>query len=172
MTIHIGTESGQMKTVIGNSNLFMGCCHIAHDCNIADSNVVANSCALAGHVNIGSNIIIGGLAGIHQFVHIGDFSMIGAGSMVAKDIAPFTISQGDRAKLRGLNLIGLRRNKFSKEDISAIKTAYQALFAESGSMRDKLDNLPEEINNSSQAARLISFAKASLDGDRGLTLAD
>ena len=172
VTIHIGTKTGQMKTVVGDENLLMGCTHVAHDCNIGSRNVFANSCALAGHVSIANNVIVGGLAGIHQFVNVGDFTMIGAGAMVAKDVPPFVLAQGDRAKLRGINLIGLKRNGFSSDDVSAIKKAYTIAFKSAGNIRDKLASIPEEVTSNPHGERFVAFIKAALESNRGLTIVE
>ncbi|MCL4139356.1 UNVERIFIED_CONTAM: hypothetical protein GTU68_039304, partial [Idotea baltica] len=114
VTLQPGTEGGGMLTSIGDQNLFMASSHVGHDCKVGNANVIANSVALAGHVTIHDFVIMGGLSAVHQFVRIGDSSMISGGSMVIKDIPPFSIAQGDRASLVGINKIGLERRGFSK----------------------------------------------------------
>lgn len=172
-SFHIGTEAGRMKTTIGSDNLFMANSHVAHDCVIGNKIVVANSCAIAGHVVVRDHAILGGLAGIHQFVEIGEYVMVGAGSMVAKDIPPFLLAQGDRARLRGVNLIGLKRNGFSNPDIKAVKAAYlQVLLGSDGTLRERIQEVDGSLRENESAGRLISFIEAAIEGKRGLTAAD
>ncbi|MDH3444884.1 MAG: acyl-ACP--UDP-N-acetylglucosamine O-acyltransferase, partial [Deltaproteobacteria bacterium] len=111
-SLNPGTLGGGMVTRIGNQNLLMMYCHIAHDCILGNGNVIANGATLGGHVIIENYVIVGGLVGIHQFVKIGSGAILGAGSMVSKDVPPFCNATGDRARLRGLNLEGLRRRGF------------------------------------------------------------
>lgn len=127
VTLNRGT-SAHGQTRIGDNCLFMAYSHVAHDCLIGNNVVVVNSVAVAGHVEIGDFAVLGGLAAIHQFVKIGRFCMLGGGAMVNKDVPPFCLAQGDRAALRGLNLLGLRRAGFPRDEVSAIKEAYKTLF--------------------------------------------
>ena len=172
VTIHIGTEGGPMKTSIGDNNLFMASSHVAHDCIVGDNNVFANSCALAGHVEIGDNAVLGGMTGVHQFSCVGNFSMIGAGSMVGQDVPPFSIAQGDRCKLRGVNLIGLRRNGFSGEDSSKIKRAWRSLFLAGGKTTEKVESLPNELRGNPNVELLVSFLNRSISEGRGVCSPD
>ena len=119
-TISKGTRDGGMKTVIKNNNLFMTGVHIAHDCKIGNENIFVNQVTLAGHVNIINNVVIGGLSAIIQFVTIGSYSMIGGMSGIDKNVLPFSLAIGNRAKLRGLNLVGIRRKGFDKSEITRI----------------------------------------------------
>lgn len=127
-TLQPGTEGGGMVTSIGDGNLFMANSHVGHDCKVGSNNVFANSVALAGHVEVGDRAILGGLSAIHQFVRVGDLSLVAGGAMVPKDIPPFCIVQGDRAEVVGINLIGLKRAKFSEDEISWVKKAYRTYF--------------------------------------------
>lgn len=124
-TIHRGTEGGGGMTRVGSDNLMMAYSHIAHDCVAGDNNVLANAATSAGHVTVGNEVVVGGLSAVHQFVNIGDFAFIGGKTGVAQDVPPFMLAVGERATLRGLNLIGLRRHGFSSEEISALKSAYK-----------------------------------------------
>jgi len=123
-TISKGTRDGGMKTVIENNNLFMTGVHIAHDCNIGNENIFVNQVTLAGHVNIMNNVVIGGLSAIIQFVTIGSYSMIGGMSGIDKNVLPFSLAIGNRAKLRGLNLVGIRRKGFDKSEITKINNIH------------------------------------------------
>jgi UDP-N-acetylglucosamine acyltransferase len=124
-TISKGTLDGGMVTKIGNNNLFMTGVHIAHDCIINDNNIFVNQVTLGGHVNIMDNVVIGGLSAIIQFVTIGSYSMIGGMSGIDKNVLPFSLAIGNRAKLRGLNLVGIRRNNFDKDEIKYISNLHQ-----------------------------------------------
>jgi UDP-N-acetylglucosamine acyltransferase len=124
VTISKGTKDGGMKTIIKDNNLFMTGAHIAHDCIIGNNNIFVNQVTLGGHVNIMNNIVIGGLSAVIQFVTIGSYSMIGGMSGIDKNVLPFSLAIGNRAKLRGLNLIGIRRNNFNKLEINRIKNIH------------------------------------------------
>jgi len=130
-----GTEDDQGITQIGDNNLFMAYTHVAHDCMIGNHNVFANNATLAGHVKVGNYAIIGGMTPIHQFVQIGDHAMIGGASAVAQDIPPFCLAEGNRAVVKSLNIIGLRR-RFDKEDIRALSDAYKELFRGTAGLKD------------------------------------
>lgn len=168
VTLQPGTKTGTMKTLIGSNNLFMANSHVGHDCRVGNNNVFANSVALAGHVQIGNNVIVGGLCGLHQFIRVGDFVLMGGGSMVAADVAPFTIIQGDRAKFRAVNVIGLQRAGFEKSDITAIRKAYRHIFGNLGGYKEKLGTLPAEIAENPRVKVFTDFIHESLDGSRGL----
>ena len=120
ITISKGTKDGGMITQINNKNLFMTGVHIAHDCNIGNENIFVNQVTLGGHVNIMNSVVVGGLSAIIQFVTIGSYSMIGGMSGIDKNVLPFSLAIGNRAKLRGLNLVGIRRKNFDKSDIKRI----------------------------------------------------
>ena len=120
VTISKGTKDGGMFTNINNKNLFMTGVHIAHDCKIGNENIFVNQVTLGGHVNIMDNVVIGGLSAIIQFVTIGSYSMIGGMSGIDKNVLPFSLAIGNRAKLRGLNLVGIRRKNFDKSKIKRI----------------------------------------------------
>ena len=127
VTISKGTEHGGMYTKIGDGNLFMTGSHIAHDCIVGNKNIFVNQVTLGGHVNILNNVVIGGLSAIIQYVTIGSFSMIGGMSGIDKNVLPFSLAIGNRAKLRGLNLVGIRRKNFSKEKIDRIKNIHSSI---------------------------------------------
>jgi len=128
VTLHRGTQDGNGETVIGNNNLFMAYSHVAHDCIVGNRVILANGATLAGHVTVDDHAILGGLSAVHQFTRIGCHVMISGGSMVAQDIVPYTIAQGDRAKTVGINLIGLKRRGYSEEALRKIKQAYKLVF--------------------------------------------
>ena len=134
-------------TRIGDDGLFMAGCHIAHDCQVGDRVIVVNQAALAGHCVIGDDVIIGGLCGIHQWVRVGRGAIIGAVSMVTKDVIPFGLVQAPRGVLDGLNLVGLKRKGVAREDISALRLAYQTLAQGDGAFMERAKRLTEDSDS-------------------------
>ncbi len=126
VTISKGTKDGGMLTCIKDNNLFMTGVHIAHDCKINNNNIFVNQVTLGGHVNILDNVVVGGLSAVIQFVTIGSYSMIGGMSGIDKNVLPFSLAIGNRAKLRGLNLVGIRRNNFNKDEIKKINSIHES----------------------------------------------
>jgi UDP-N-acetylglucosamine acyltransferase len=164
VTINRGTIKDKGVTSIGNSNLIMAYCHVAHDCSLANHVVMGNLATLAGHVEIHDNAIIGGLSAIHQFTRVGAYTIIGGGSMVSLDIVPFAKASGDRASLYGVNTIGLKRNSFSKEQIARIGRAYRILFKQGLLLKEAIRELQEEFAGHAEIARLIAFLTSSKRG--------
>ncbi len=145
--INPGTEGGGGVTKIGDNNLLMGYVHVAHDVIIGNNCILANAATLAGHVELEDYVVIGGMTPVHQFVKIGSHAMIGGASAVAQDIPPFTIAEGNRAKLRGLNLTGLRRRFQNRSDIDAIKNAYKELFERGKPLKETAKEILETTDN-------------------------
>lgn len=164
VTISRGTEHGGGLTSIGDNNLFMACAHVGHDARIGSHCVFANSVALAGHVLVQDHAVLGGMAGVHQFSRIGRFAMVGAGAMAAQDVPPFSIAQGDRARLFGLNIIGLRRGGFDSETISVLRNAYRELFSKGAPLRIALERVRESHGASNEVRELIEFIEESKRG--------
>ncbi len=140
VTLNRGTKATG-ETRIGSGCLFMTQSHVAHDCRIGNGVILVNATGLSGHVEVGDNAVISGLVGVHQFVRIGRMAMISGGSMIGKDIPPFCLAQGDRAGLRGINLVGLRRSGLPPQTIRAIKNAYTTLFNEGLLLREAVAKL-------------------------------
>ena len=159
VNINPGTEQGGRITKIGNNNLFMVYCHVAHDCNVANNVVLANNVQVGGHVIIQDNAIIGGSCAIHQFSRIGESSMVGGMTGVLSDVIPFGLSLGNRNNLVVLNLIGLRRTKVSNENIKIIQQAYNIIF-KTANFRSNIDNLDSEIKNNQFVNKIINFINA------------
>ena len=128
VTIHLGTADGGGITKIGSHNLLMVGVHIAHDCLVGDHVILANNATMAGHVIIGNHVVVGGLSAVHQFVRIGDFAMIGGMSGVESDIIPYGLVMGERASLVGLNLVGMKRNDISRDEIHSLRNFYKLIF--------------------------------------------
>jgi UDP-N-acetylglucosamine acyltransferase len=161
-TLNRGTGANG-QTVIGADCLFMAYTHVAHDCVIGNNVIMANCATLGGHVEVGDNAFLGGITAIHQFNKIGKLAMIGGGSMVSQDILPFVQTQGDRARLVGLNLVGLRRKGYKADTIEDIKTAYRILFLSGLPMEEALDQL-EAANPGAEIREMIEFIHASKRG--------
>lgn len=164
VTLHRGTESGGGETIIGSDNLFMAYSHVAHDCVVGNRVILANGATLAGHVQIDDFAILGGLSAVHQFTRVGAHVMVSGGSMVAQDIPPYTIAQGDRAKTVGLNLVGLKRRGFSEEVLRAIKQAYKIIFRSGLRQEEALQKIAVEVTSSPELAVFVEFIKNSQRG--------
>ena len=147
VTINTGTELGGGLTSIGNDCLFMTGSHVAHDVEIKNKVIIANCGAVAGHCVIEDDVIIGGLSGIHQFVRIGRGAIIGAVTMVTNDVIPFGLVQGPRGALDGLNLIGWKRKGVERNDITALRAAFQTLAQGEGTFQDRAKKLKEETTS-------------------------
>ncbi len=156
VNINPGTEQGGGITSIGNNNLFMVYCHVAHDCKISDNIVLANNVQVGGHVYIEKNAIIGGSCAIHQFSRIGESSMIGGMTGVLSDVIPFGLSMGNRNSLMGLNLIGLRRSKVSNQNIKKIQMAYENIF-KNLNFRDNINNLNHDLKTNEFVKKILEF---------------
>lgn len=164
-TLNRATAEGGGVTRIGSDNLFMAYSHVAHDCIVHDRVILANGATLAGHVEVESAAILGGLAAVHQFCRIGCHTMISGGAMVAQDIPPYTVAQGDRAKTMGLNLIGLKRRGFPEETIRGIKKAYRLIFRSGLRLEEALQKIAEDIQPTPELDHFVDFIK---DSQRGI----
>ncbi len=164
VTIHLGTIQDRGVTKIGNGNVFMAYCHVAHDCVIHDSVIMANGASLGGHVVLEDHAILGGLVGVHQFVRIGRYAMVGGLSGVSLDIPPYTSAAGFRTKLYGLNIVGLKRHNFSSESIQRLKKAYRILFKSNLLLEDAIQQVQQEIGDDEHVQHLIGFLKGSKRG--------
>jgi UDP-N-acetylglucosamine acyltransferase len=164
VSLNPGTAGGGMVTRVGDHNLLMMHCHIAHDCLIGSHNIIANGATLGGHVVVEDHVIVGGLVGIHQFARIGSGAILGAGSMVSKDVPPFCNATGDRARLRGLNLEGLKRRGFTTAAIDALKKAYRIIFQSKLKTKDALDKVRREVSTTAEIDMLLAFIAQSQRG--------
>ena len=159
VTIHLGTQDGGMITQIGSNNLLMVGVHIAHDCLVSDNVILANNATLAGHVKVGNHVVIGGLSAVHQFVRIGDYAMIGGMSGVENDVIPYGLVMGERASLAGLNLVGMKRNNISRDEIHALRNFYKLVFEENVSQNfvERSTKIAQEFSNNSTVKKVLSF---------------
>ncbi len=166
VTMNPGTEGGGMATRIGNNGLFMVGSHVAHDCLIGNHVIMANNATLAGHVMIDDYAILGGLSAVHQFVRIGCHSMIGGTSGVEQDVIPYGSVIGNRARLAGLNIVGLKRRGFSRGEIAGLRKAYRMLFAEEGSMAERLKDTAEMYKDNDVVMEIVDFIRG--DSNRSI----
>lgn len=168
VTVNRGTVGGGGTTRVGNNVLLMAYCHVAHDCSIGDRVIMANTATLAGHVDIGTGAIIGGLVGVHQFVRIGSYAIVGALSGIPLDIPPYVtavVARGQKGRgLFGLNLIGLKRNRFPAEAIAELKKAYRILFRSGLPLREALVRAEEETAPVPEVRHLLDFVRSSKRG--------
>ena len=156
VNINPGTEQGGGITIIGDNNLFMVYCHVAHDCKISSNIVLANNVQVGGHVTIEKNAIVGGSCAIHQFSRIGEAAMIGGMTGVLSDVIPFGLSLGNRNNLMGLNLIGLRRSKISNENIKKLQSAYEIIF-KTIKFRENIETLDNGLKNNEFVQKILYF---------------
>lgn len=161
VTMNPGTEGGGMLTQVGDRCLFMMGSHVAHDCIVGDHVILANNATLAGHVHVGDFAILGGLSAVHQFVRIGAHAMIGGMSGVENDVIPYGLVMGERARLAGLNLVGLERRGFAKEQVRSLRAAYKTLFAAAGdTFAARLEEVVREYEDEALVNEVLDFIRA------------
>ena len=163
VTINRGTNASG-KTAIGENCLIMATAHIAHDCVLGDNSIVVNGVALGGHVTIGEHAIIGGLAAVHQFIHIGDHAMVSGGSLVRKDVPPFTKAGKEPLSYVGINSIGLRRRGFSTGKIREIQNIYRILYQSKYNNTQALEKIEAEMEATPERDEIILFIRNSQRG--------
>lgn len=166
VTIHRGTAFGGGITEIGEECFLMAYTHVAHDCILGRKVVMSNNATLAGHIRIGNYATVGGLSAIHQFANVGEFAFIGGKTGVPKDIPPFVIASGERARLHGLNTVGLKRHGFSKKTLSELKKAYRIIFRIGLTLNEAIERVNAEVEQIPEVVKFIDFIKSS---ERGIT---
>ncbi len=159
-TVHRGTAPGRGVTRIGADCFIMAVAHVAHDCTIGDHVIIANNAVMGGHVSIGDHAVIGGSAAIHQFVRIGRAAMIGGVSGVEGDVVPFGSVIGNRARLAGINVIGLQRRGFTKGQIQRLRLAFRALFSGCGVFAERLRDVRARFAEDELVAEVVAFIDA------------
>lgn len=160
VTINPGTAGGGMITRIGNHCLLMVGAHVAHDCRIGDHVILVNNATLGGHVVVEDYAILGGLSAVHQFVRIGRHAMIGGMSGVERDVIPYGLVMGDRARLTGVNIVGMQRRGFTRDDIHGVRGAYQFLFSGDGTLTDRVSEAAERFGGIAPVDDIIAFIRA------------
>ncbi|MBR0668470.1 acyl-ACP--UDP-N-acetylglucosamine O-acyltransferase [Roseomonas hellenica] len=160
-TIHRGSVGGHGVTTLGADCMIMAMAHVAHDCTLADRVILANNVMLGGHVEIGDTVFVGGGTAVHQFVRIGRQAVIGGMSGVEADVIPYGSAMGNRARLIGLNLIGLKRRGFSRPEIHALRAMFRLLFREPGIFADRLAQALERYPGDAQVAEVLAFITAA-----------
>jgi UDP-N-acetylglucosamine acyltransferase len=160
VTLNPGTEGGGMVTRVGDHCLLMVGVHVAHDCQIGNHVVMANNATLAGHVVVEDHAVLGGLSAVHQFVRIGRHAMIGGMSGVERDVIPYGQVMGDRARLTGLNIIGMQRRGFSRDDIQGLRSAYDFLFSAGGTLNDRVNETAERFGGIGPVDEIVTFIRA------------
>lgn len=167
VTMNPGTEGGGMITSVGDRCLFMASAHVAHDCRIGNHVIMANNATLAGHIDVGDHAFLGGLSAVHQFVRIGQHAMIGGLTGVERDVIPYGMAIGDRARLCGLNIVGMQRRGCARDEIQTLRIAYNSLFdSENGTFADRLDEVERLHGDVRPVREMIDFIRA--DSSRGL----
>lgn len=170
VTMHPGTVQGHGTTVVGDDGLFMVGAHVAHDCTVGDNVIMANNATLGGHIEIGSFVFLGGLCAIHQFCRVGPYSFLGGGGILTTDVIPYGSAFGNHASLEGLNIVGMKRRGLPRETIHRIRSAYRMLFAEEGTLKERLEDASRLFADSEEVMAIIDFMKAK--ADRPLCLPD
>ncbi len=164
VTINRGTTGGGGDTRLGNQNVIMTSAHIAHDVTMGSHNIISNGVAIGGHVIIEDWVTVGALSGLHQFIKLGRLSMIGALSLITKDVAPYTLVTGNPAKRYGINIERLRRNGFSSESRRYIQRAYKVLFHQGLTLFDAIEKLEQDFPDNIDVGYIIQFLRGSTRG--------
>lgn len=159
VTMNPGTEGGGMVTTVGDRCTFLASSHVAHDCRVGNSVIFSNNVMLAGHCAVGDFAIIGGGAAVHQFCRIGSHAFIGGLSGVENDVIPYGIAIGNRAHLAGLNIVGLKRRGFSREVIHDIRRAYRLLFADEGTLQERVEDVAGEFSTHPIVHEILDFIR-------------
>ncbi|HEY2136763.1 MAG TPA: acyl-ACP--UDP-N-acetylglucosamine O-acyltransferase [Xanthobacteraceae bacterium] len=160
VTMNSGTEDGGGITTVGDRGFFMANSHVGHDCHVGNDVVFANCATLGGHCEIGDSVVIGGLSAVHQYTRVGSCAMIGGVCGVRGDVIPFGLANGDYARLEGLNIVGMKRRKFSRERIHAVRRAYQRLFLDAGQFAERLEQAAQEFADDETVMQIIAFIRA------------
>jgi UDP-N-acetylglucosamine acyltransferase len=160
VTMHIGTDNARGATTVGDNCNFLAYSHVAHDCVVGNNVTLTNGATLGGHCEVGDNVGIGGLSAVHQFVRIGEGAFLAGGSMLVGDLIPYAIAMGNRAKLRGLNLVGLRRSGMSKAEIMTLRRAYKTIFDPAGPVSENIEFARTEFADSPRAMKIVDFIGA------------
>ena len=163
VTVHPGTKVGIQKTIIGDNGFFMVGSHVAHDCLVGSNVVFVNNAVIGGHVEISDFVYLGGQSAVHQYCRIGKHAIVGAGTTIDGDVIPFTSVIGSRGFLSGLNLVGLKRRSFKKDEIKILRNVYRLLFAPEGTFNERLLEVNETFSDNQLVKEILSFLKENLN---------
>ncbi|CCZ30293.1 acyl-[acyl-carrier-protein]--UDP-N-acetylglucosamine O-acyltransferase [Proteobacteria bacterium CAG:495] len=173
VTMHAGTPKEHFTTTVGDGGMFMINSHVAHDCVVGNNVIMTNNAVIGGHVRLGDGVIIGGNAAVHQFCRIGRKAMIGGLSGVDRDVIPFGIVTGDRGKLRGLNVIGLKRSGYDEGVVKSITKAFMFIFkGKEGTFEDRLVQAHEKFKDNEMIMEQVKFIDEALQGRRKIMVAE
>jgi len=167
VTVNVGTVQGGGETVIGSRNFLMANAHVAHDCRVGDRVILANNVMLAGHVRIEDAAILNGGAGLHHFTTVGRLAYVGGLSRITRDVPPFSIVEGHPSRVRGVNVIGLKRAGFPESSIQAIREAWKRLFRGEGPMRESVRDVERAFASVPEVLELAEFLRRSEEGRLG-----
>ncbi|VVM04705.1 acyl-ACP--UDP-N-acetylglucosamine O-acyltransferase [Methylacidimicrobium tartarophylax] len=165
VTVNRATGAGG-RTVIGSDNLFLAYAHVAHDCTVGSGCIFSNNATLAGHVRVGDYVTIGGLTAVHQHCRLGEHAMLGGCTKVVQDVPPFCLVDGNPARLRALNLIGLKRRGFSEEVLQGLRCAFRLLFEEGKNLSQGIEAVEASGKSTPEITTLLEFLRSS---ERGVT---
>lgn len=157
VTMHVGTDTSRGTTVIGDNGNFLAYAHIGHDCIVGRNVTFANGATLGGHCEIGDNVNIGGLTAVHQFVRVGDNAFLGGCSAIVGDVIPYGIAVGNRAKLRGFNIIGMRRSGMPRSEIQTMRSAYRMIFDPARPVVENVEKAKAEFSGSPTVMKIVDF---------------
>jgi len=163
VTVNPGTAGGTMETRIGDDCLLMNAAHVAHDCEIGNNVVIAAYVGIAGHCKIGDYVAFGGMCGVHQFVRIGAHAFVGAHSMIDADVIPYGMAVGNRARLAGLNLVGLKRRKFDRDAIHTLRAAYRMIFSSEGTLQERVEDAATMFRDEPLVQDVVRFITGASD---------
>ncbi len=167
VTIHLGTRHGGGNTVIGNNNLLMACCHVAHDCILGDGITMANNVLLGGHVVVENNATFGGLAAVHHFTTVGESAFIGGMARISLDVPPYMLVEGSPMKVWSINKVGLKRQGFTAEAVESLKEAHRCLYREDYSRVEALKILRDKLWGCREVQTLVNFLDRADQGHKG-----
>lgn len=156
-TFHRGTDTSRARTTVGSGGYFMAYCHVAHDCSVGNNVTMANYSGLGGHAEIDDNVIISGYAAVHQFVRVGHHAFLGGYAAVVGDVIPYGMAVGDRARLRGFNVVGLKRSGMARSELTAMRQAYRMLFSRERPLAENLAAVSEQFAESATVMDIVRF---------------
>lgn len=166
VTMNPGTAQGGLLTRVGNNSVFLANSHVAHDCQVGDHVIFSNNVMLAGHCHVADYVIMGGGAAVHQFVRIGRNAFVGGMAGVEHDVIPYGMALGNRAYLAGLNVVGLKRRGFSREQIHELRRAYRSLFAPEGTLKERVEDVAASFSGQAEVEEILTFIREG--GDRAV----